>query len=187
MGQVRVIPVALAVALSVLLAGTPSLAEGPDVGKELPRFFLSTLNPGACKSRRVVLSNLLERDSTKALLLVFFDADCEPCQKLLPLLGNLYERHAKAGLVVVGVDCDSKREKIEQVKKTIEKMKISFPVVADRFLALARRYGIESFPTIFMANGSGKLVLRQEGYHPEKKPLPLGKIKELLGLAGGDH
>ena len=160
--------------------------QGPGVGQRLPQFFLPVLNPDASNTPRVVLSSLLEKSSTKALLVVVFDADCEPCQKLLPELGKFHQEHSGDGFVVIGVDCDSKSEKIEQVKRNLKDMKITFPVVADRFLALSRRYGIKSYPTMFIAGADGKLVLRQEGYHPEKKPLPVRKLLELLGLRQGD-
>lgn len=160
----------------------PVAAEAPVLGKELPSFYLSTLNPEKSSVRRVVLQQVVGAGKpAKALVVVFFDADCQPCRHMLPELNKVYARYHKQGLFVVGVDSDSKPEKIAQARKMIDDMAITFPVVADRFLALSRRYGIEAYPTIFVADGRGLLRLRQNGFHVEKKPLPLSAIEELLG------
>ena len=171
----------------VLVLAAPAAAEAPVVGKELPSFYLSTLNPAKSSVRRVVLDQLVGAEASspaRALVVVFFDADCQPCRHLLPELNKLFARHRNKGLAVVGVDSDAKPEKIASARKMIDDMGITFPVVADRFLALSRRYGIQAYPTLFIADGQGLLRLRQDGFHVEKKPLPTSTIEQLL-FAGG--
>ena len=52
----------------------------------------------------------------------------------------------------------------------------------DRFLALQRRYSVESFPTMFIINSSGVIVDIRVGYNEEKMPFPLADVQRKLGV-----
>lgn len=167
---------------------TGATAKPLSVGSEAPIFYLATLNEKASGTKRVVLERLVGPRAEKpkaALWLVFFDADCQPCRRLLPELQTLRNELAACGLEVIGVDCDSHQEKIEEVARLLQELSVSFPVVVDRFGALIRRYQVESFPTFFLLDQKRKILEVQEGFHPHKKPVPLDALRKLLGLPTG--
>ncbi len=76
----------------------------------------------------------------KPVLLDFTASWCPPCQRLAPVIDRLAEKYA--GKVTVGkVDVDESQD-------------------------IARKYGIESVPTILFFNG-GELIDTVQGYQPE--------------------
>ncbi len=177
-----------ALTAALVCALHPARTEPLAQGGEAPVFYLSTLNEKSSGVKRVVLEKLVgprAESPKRALWLVFFDADCQPCRRLLPEMQALRQQLSSCDLEVVGVDCDSAREKIDTVAKLIEDLSVGFPVVVDRFGALARRYQVESFPTMFLLDRGGKIHQVQEGFHPEKKPVPLDGLRQLLDLPAG--
>jgi len=84
------------------------------------------------------------------------------------------------GLLVV--NCDVQSKKIDQMTKYIKKSGFTFPVLKDRFQALQRRYGVDSFPTMFILNSDGTIVDIRVGYNEKKKPFPLADIQQQLGV-----
>ena len=87
----------------------------------------------------------------KPVLLDFTASWCPPCQRLAPVIDRLAEKYA--GKVTVGkVDVDVSQD-------------------------IARKYGIESVPTILFFNG-GELVDTVQGYQPES--VFVAKLDDLI-------
>ena len=87
----------------------------------------------------------------KPVLLDFTASWCPPCQRLAPVIDRLAEKYA--GKVTVGkVDVDESDE-------------------------IARKYGIESVPTILFFNG-GELIDTVQGYQPES--VFVAKLDDLI-------
>ena len=87
----------------------------------------------------------------KPVLLDFTASWCPPCQRLAPVIDRLAEKYA--GKVTVGkVDVDESQD-------------------------IARKYGIESVPTILFFNG-GELVDTVQGYQPES--VFVAKLDDLI-------
>ena len=84
---------------------------------------------------------------------------CAPCMMLLPEMKDLYEKHQKDGLEVIGVNLDNEAGK---VKKTCETMGLSWPQVIvaadekqrDLWYEAA---GIQSIPRVFVIDRDGIL------------------------------
>lgn len=176
--------VAWMVAVGCLAAGHARAGQ-PEVGHKAPFFFMSTYNPEASGTKRVFLDRLVGPEaekSRKVLLLSFFNIDCKPCRKELPFLQKLYDRYADQGLGVLAVNCDHRKEKIEEVKSYVKKERFSFPVLKDRFQALQRRYGVGSFPTMFFIDDQATITKVRVGYNEEKMPFPLAELQRILGV-----
>jgi peroxiredoxin len=170
-------------ALAIPAAAGEAKLEGP-----APFFFVSAYNPKSCGSKLVFLDRLVgkkaleAKTSKKVLLITFFNIDCKPCRKELPFLQKLYERYHKDGLGVLAVNTDYRKEKITELLEYIEKSGFTFPVLKDRFQALQRRYGVESFPTMFILDEKGTIKAIRVGYNEKKMPFPLADVQRRLGV-----
>jgi len=154
-----------------------------------PFFFVATYNPERCGTKLVFLDRLVGKkaqeaknaeNAKKVLLITFFNIDCKPCRKELPFLQELYERYEKDGLGILAVNTDYSKEKVSELREFVKKSGFTFPVLKDRFQALQRRYGVESFPTMFILNERGEIKAIRVGYNEEKMPFPLADVQRRL-------
>lgn len=183
-------PVAVicACALAVLVPeGTAAAGEARREGPA-PYFFVAAYNQDRCGSKLVFLDRLVgkkaldAKNARKVLLITFFNIDCQPCRKELPFLQKLYERYEKEGLGILAINTDYRKEKVDELLEYIRKSGFTFPVLKDRFQALQRRYGVESFPTMFILDEQGIIKDIRVGYNEEKMPFPLAEIQRRLGV-----
>lgn len=178
--------VAMAAGLVCMLSTAAAGEKKPlAVGTQAPNFFIPTYNPKASGKKRVYLDKLVGDkavEKKKLLLVSFFNIDCKPCRKELPFLQRLYARYENDGLGVLVVNCDFKKDKIEQVIKYVQEQGFTYPVLKDRFQALQRRYSIASFPTMYILDSQGLIVDVRVGYNEEKKPFPLAEVQKRLGV-----
>jgi len=168
-------------------AGLPGVAQAEElkVGQKAPAFFLPTYNPQKSGVDRFFLEHQVgptAKTPRKALVLSFFDIDCKPCRKELPFLQKLHDRYQKDGLGVAVVNCDSDKQKIEEVVKYVTEAGFTFPVLKDRFLVLERKYGVTSFPTLFILDQNQVILDIRVGYNEKEKPFPLDRIQTLLDV-----
>jgi peroxiredoxin len=181
-------PVIIIYTLVILaLAGTAGSGEAKLEGPA-PFFFVSAYNQKLCGAKLVFLDRLVgkkaleAKTARKVLLITFFNIDCKPCRKELPYLQKLYERYQKDGLGILAINTDYRKEKVAELLEYIEKSGFTFPVLKDRFQALQRRYGVESFPTMFILDESGIIKSIRVGYNEKKMPFPLADVQRRLGV-----
>jgi thiol-disulfide isomerase/thioredoxin len=102
----------------------------------------------------------------KVVLVDFWATWCGPCIAEHPNILAAYERHHNAGFEVVGVSLDQSREALSNFvqKHKIPWPQIFFPETADQGWKnpLARKYGINSIPTLFLVNREGRIVAANE-------------------------
>jgi len=182
-----IIVITLATAVLALLAGPADAGEAKLDGPS-PFFFVATYNQESCGSKLVFLDRLVgkkaldAKTARKVLLITFFNIDCKPCRKELPFLQKLYERYQKDGLGILAINTDYRKEKVAELLEYIKKSGFTFPVLKDRFQALQRRYGVESFPTMFILDELGVIKSIRVGYNEEKMPFPLADVQRRLGV-----
>jgi thiol-disulfide isomerase/thioredoxin len=180
--------VALAAALVVVPLGAARADAPPKtvlhLGEDAPGFFLPVVDAKAAGLNRVVLSNWFEPGQSKAVVISFFATWCHPCKKELPLLQKLYEKYKAQGLKVVVVSIDRDPKAVASLPEFLSQRGLTFPVVSDRFNLLARRYlGTSSaLPSLFIADGSGKLVLIRQGYSQGAEAFLEAALRKALGL-----
>ncbi len=168
-------------------AGTAAAGEAR-LGRPAPFFFVATYNPDRCGHKLVFLDRLVgkkaldAKNAKKVLLITFFNIDCKPCRKELPFLHQLYQRYRNEGLGILAVNTDYRKEKVAELLEYIGKSGFTFPVLKDRFQALQRRYGVESFPTMFILNERGIIKKIRVGYNEKKMPFPLAEVQRRLGV-----
>lgn len=175
-----------ACALAVLASAGMATAGEAKLDGPAPFFFVATYNPERCGAKLVFLDRLVgkkaleAKNAKKVLLITFFNIDCKPCRKELPFLQKLYERYEKDGLGILAVNTDYRKEKVAELREFVKKSGFTFPVLKDRFQALQRRYGVESFPTMFILNEQGEIKAIRVGYNEEKMPFPLADVQRRL-------
>ena len=83
--------------------------------------------------------------SGKLLVIDFFAAYCRPCQRKLPELEALHRR--QPGLSIVGISLD---ETGDAARRSINRHRLTFPVVHDAGNVLAGRLRVTELPTSFV-------------------------------------
>jgi thiol-disulfide isomerase/thioredoxin len=182
------VAVICACTLAVLASAGTSAAGEARLEGPAPFFFVATYNPKRCGSKLVFLDRLVgkkalvDKNAKKVLLITFFNIDCKPCRKELPFLQKLYQRYGKDGLGILAVNTDYRKEKVAELLEYVGKAGFTFPVLKDRFQALQRRYGVESFPTMFILDERGTIKDIRVGYNEKKMPFPLAAVQRRLGV-----
>ncbi len=153
------------------------------LGSPAPSFTLPTVNPEACGQRRAGVEEGAPSDRAarpRVSLVSFFSVDCKPCRRELPELQKLHQELASKGLSVVVVGVDALPEKIAEAQKLVGELKLTFPVLRDRFQVVQRRYQVDTLPTLFLLDERNVVRLRNVGYDP-KDSLPVDEVKKRLG------
>jgi thiol-disulfide isomerase/thioredoxin len=107
------------------------------------------------------------------LLLVFFATWCPHCQAETPVLSRLAERYAPQGLRVVGVTASPVGQdqrapaSLDDLRSYAAKYDARFPLLLDRALVGAQRFGVRGFPTLYVVDRGGVIRLAQRGEVPE--------------------
>lgn len=138
---------ALALGLASLIG---SSAAGLESGDTPPPIDLSDQH-----GEKVDLAALRGR----VVLVDFWASWCPPCKKAMPLLQSLHEKYQERGLVVVGVNIDNNRKKMD---KFLKGTPVTFRIVHDPKASLAERYELSTMPTTFFIGRDGKV----RGVHP---------------------
>jgi cytochrome c biogenesis protein CcmG, thiol:disulfide interchange protein DsbE len=147
-------------ALAALFAATtlpaaPAHARGLRVGERAPTATLVTLD-----GRRISSADLLGQ----VVILTFWATWCSPCRAELPLLSDYLERHAAAGLRILGFSLDT-RDKLPEVRQVAHTLRFPVGLLSE---SSAPGYGrIWRLPVSFTIDRAGLLV--EDGWK-EKTP-----------------
>lgn len=177
---------ALAV-LTVLLTWRASLLETrlaeereePElVGKSAPDFSALTLD-----GRTVALSDFRGQ---KQVVVAFWASWCGPCRMEMPTLIQFYKNnHSDASdfeILAVSIDEDPK-----EAANFASAMKLKFPVLLDSTQKMAKAYGVEGIPTMFVIDKAGKVIHGHEGFDATMEFRLAGELGITLKAAGGAH
>jgi len=135
-------------------SSAPSAASGAQLAP--PDFELSTTDG---KSER--LSDHLGKE---VVLLDFWATFCEPCLAGMPHLDALYREHHAQGFTVLGISIDGP-DSVAQVKTTVNKLGISFPILLDQETRVVALYNPKtSAPYSVLIGRDGRILKKQEGY-----------------------
>lgn len=121
-----------------------------------PDFELTTVDG---KSER-----LSEHLGKEVVLLDFWATFCEPCLAGMPHLDALYREHHAQGFTVLGISIDGP-DSVAQVKTTVSKLGISFPILLDQETRVVAQYNPKtSAPYSVLIGRDGRILKKQEGY-----------------------
>ncbi len=113
----------------------------------------------------------------KVVILDFWATWCPPCRKGIPDLIELKSEFGKKGVEIIGISVDSQNT-IGEVPSFVKDKKINYPVVYADKKVVGDYGGIESIPTSFIIDKSGKIVNKFIGLYP--KETYVAEINKLL-------
>ena len=129
--------------------------EGIQIDEAAPDFTLK--NP---EGETTHLSDL----RGKPVVINFWATWCGPCVREMPTLQKYQDKYP--GLVILGMNVE---EKAEDVKKFMDKMKLSYQVLLDEKGTVAAMYKVMIMPTTYFVDESGVIVARHFGYMGEEQ------------------
>ena len=144
-------------ALAALLLGCQGSGSPRNTAQVAPPDFeLSTVDG---RSER-----LSEHLGKEVVLLDFWATFCEPCLAGMPHLDALYRQHRAQGFVVLGIAIDGP-DSVAQVKTTVSKLGVSFPILLDQETRVVALYNPKtSAPYSVLIGRDGRILKKQEGY-----------------------
>lgn len=103
------------------------------------------------------------------VLLDFWATWCAPCVNMMPKLQKLYETHAEAGLVVLGVSIDDDKDRIRKIKRFVDKVDVSYPIFSDAKEQPAwDMFRVKVLPAAFLIDPKGQVVAQWTGKFDHK-------------------
>jgi thiol-disulfide isomerase/thioredoxin len=114
----------------------------------------------------------------KVVLVDFWASWCAPCKKSFPALNELQRQYGEKGFVIIAVNVDEERSKMDGFLKSTP---ADFTVVRDATQKLVGAVEVESMPTSFVLDGSGRVRFMHVGYFgDETKKEYIREVEELL-------
>lgn len=114
----------------------------------------------------------------KIVVVDFWASWCKPCKKSFPALNELQKKYAAQGVVIVGVNED---EKPANMADFLAKNSATFAVVRDADQKLVAQIGVNTMPSSFILDRTGKVRFIHSGFHgDDTKQQYMTEIESLL-------
>ncbi|MEI6085211.1 MAG: TlpA disulfide reductase family protein [Verrucomicrobiota bacterium] len=114
----------------------------------------------------------------KIVIVDFWASWCSPCKASFPVLNELHQQYADKGVVILGVNVDEKRADMDGFLK---QHPATFTIVRDAEKKLVARANINTMPTSFILDATGKVRFVHNGFHGDTtKKQYITEIDELL-------
>lgn len=138
--------------------------QEPLLGQQAPNFTLVDLH-----GNKVSLADY----RGKAVVVDFWATWCGPCRMEIPWLVDFNKKYASQGLTVLGIATDTidsntgEQNPQTAIAKFAQQHNMNYPILLAN-LKVANQYGgIDSIPTTFFINRSGKVVASTVGLAPQ--------------------
>ena len=150
-----------------------------DEGKLKPRSVDFTLP--SQDGETVNFTDILNRDSTRCVLVNFWSTRCLPCKREMPELVKLHNKYKDEGLVVIGVCTDSNG--LEQEREDLLKnLGITYLILLDPLAETYYKWGGLNVPNMSVVNKEGVIIFQHDGFSPDTASQAEAVIKKELGL-----
>jgi thiol-disulfide isomerase/thioredoxin len=99
----------------------------------------------------------------KALYLDFWASWCGPCRQSFPWMNELHERHRAAGLAIVAINLDARREDAQDF---LDRLPPRFAIAFDPDGASAAAFGVKAMPSSFLLAPDRRVLHAHRGFRP---------------------
>ncbi len=134
-------------ALFMILVGygcKQSQQNGLKVGEAPPTFTLSMLRGDQVS---------LQDDFKDKVVMVRFWADwCPFCEEEMKAIEPIYKKYREKGFVILAINV---AQSVKTVKKYVNRLGLSYPILLDSDSATAKKYGVAGLPTTFILDRGG--------------------------------
>jgi thiol-disulfide isomerase/thioredoxin len=161
--------VLLATVITLALGWLVAPALALDAGTRLPEIGLTDM-----RGNRVDAAAL----KGKVVIVDFWASWCAPCKEEMPVLERLYKKYKGRGLVIVGVSVD---EELENVKKFLKQLPVSFSIVHDADHKVANRFKPPRMPSSYVVDRNGIVRHVHAGFREEDAAKLESEVGALLG------
>lgn len=152
--------------LVAVLASAPACAAR--TGEPAPAFALPT-----AAGDTVDLARLRGR----VVYVDFWASWCTPCRRSFPWMNGLDARYRDAGLTIVAVNVDKRRE---DALSFLRDVPARFTVVFDAEGKTPAAFDVKGMPSSYLIDREGRLVAVEEGFHDERAGAIEQRIRGLL-------
>jgi len=98
----------------------------------------------------------------KVVIVDFWASWCQPCKESFPAMNELQKKYADKGLVIIAVNED---EESSDMKDFLKDNAATFTVVRDAKQKLVGEAGIQTMPSSFVLDATGKVRFAHSGFH----------------------
>ena len=98
----------------------------------------------------------------KVVIVDFWASWCQPCKDSFPAMNELQKKYADKGLVIIAVNED---EESSDMKDFLKDNAATFTVVRDAKQTLVGVAGIQTMPSSFVLDATGKVRFAHSGFH----------------------
>lgn len=95
----------------------------------------------------------------RVVVVEFWTFGCYNCRNTLPTVKSWDARYREKGLTIVGVHSPelSDERKLDNVRREVASLGITYPVVTDNDYATWKAYNVEAWPTIFVLDKANRI------------------------------
>lgn len=149
--------------LSLVCVASTQIALAVSVGDDAPSFRARSLDGSETISNTDLAG--------KVVFVDFWASWCTPCLKSLPEFENLQTSFSgRDDVVVLAINLD---ENPQDAKKFIDKLNVTYKILADNEGVIPESFGVSTMPSSFIIDKSGVIRYVHKGY----KSGDVGKIK----------
>lgn len=99
------------------------------------------------------------------IIIDFFATYCIPCKEEIPELEGLLEAFGDKGLECFVMATDKNGSSV--VKPYFQEIPTTLTVLIDRYMVTAKRFNVDSIPTVFLISPEGRIEFKAVGYSKE--------------------
>lgn len=150
--------------LTLCLVVMLNAAELLTIGDKAPTFFMKNMNT----AERQMIDIASELEKGNGVVLSFFASWCIPCRQELPYLQQVADSLDNVSLIAICVDTSW----AEPQKNMIADLAITKPVLSDRMLIIAKKYGwTGKLPYSVYVRRDGTISAISDSFTENEKPL----------------